>query len=848
MMKNLTGRMEITQRTFNHCIMGFATMVFSLSCSSGPLTRVNPQPTLTPPGVTLTLANDFFYANTGPVMVEVALDQIGVLAKEGVTDDTIVGFMGSLNLSLVTKFPGGLLIFGLADSLSRPELVDSTRQVELLGAILLQDAGIVIRTNAAAGSTPMIVTDEFIALFGPTVTIDQINVLNQANNVQIVSSDPFVTNQFLLKVTEASDVDALTMGNRYHEDSLTVFSHPNFSTAYALFHSIPNDPLFSNQWHLNNTGQGGGTPDADVDAPQAWDITMGVPNVVIAVIDNGCEFNQLDLSPNLAINAGETPGNNIDDDGNFFIDDINGWDFSGGFPGDNDPSPVGLGDNHGTALTGLAAAEGNNVLGVSGICPNCRFLPISIFSGCVTDQPACTANAWAISNAFVYAQIMQAKIILCGWGLNNPATDVGSPIILNAIQMAIANNVSVFFPGGNTSTDDWCTNPNSFSALPGVITVSSSTNQDEKATPTAFGDCIDILAPSHTGTLNMTTTDRTGNTGYNDFSPVLGCLDLANNDYTGCFGGTSAATAVAAGVAGLVHSANLSADPPLLPLSPIQVQRLLQDTADKIEPGVAAYDPNTGFSSPVGGSTHSWGRINAFEAVRIAGGVAQGGKSGFDIFLRDNSLDWGNTERPSNNLFETPPGFIPHWESPDIRVDAPDAIGNFRPAPANSAAFDTFTHENPKASVDNRVYVRVRNRGPRTVTLATPVTVKLHLAYAGAGMPLLPGDFWAVFPDNSSNIADWQPLACSTGDVTCTITNLPYSGSSVAGTAGDAAQIVQFDFTGPAVPAGLNLFAFLAIIDTPSEPISLTSKFTFIVDTLTPNDNNIAVRRFVVVP
>jgi hypothetical protein len=263
-------------------------------------------------------------------------------------------------------------------------------------------------------------------------------------------------------------------------------------------------------------------------------------------------------------------------------------------------------------------------------------------------------------------------------------------------------------------------------------------------------------------------------------------------------------------VAGLILTADNT-------LTRTQVQQLLQDTADKIEPAVGSYSDINGFSSPASGiATHSWGRLNAFEAVRIAASTASDGKNGVDVFLRDNRLDWGNTEQPSYVVFDSPFGFIGFWESMDIKVDAPNP---YQVVPTTSVAFDTLVDETPSAVTGdiNRVYVRVRNRGPNT---ANPVTVKLLWAQFGTALPALPADFWTQFPNDSLMPSNWTPMNCAiSATTTCTISNLDYSGSSVAGTAADAAQIVRFDFPAPVVnPSQPNHFCLLAMTDTQSCP------------------------------
>ena len=789
---------------------------------------VPPKPTPKPPQT----EDDFYFSNGEKIPITIALNQIGIVANEGVASEQIEAFASELGLELIREVSESMFILGLSQPLKRDFLTNFTREVKRRGEQLLREAGLVI-----GDLTPMLLTDEFIALFNPEVTQEQIDELNRSNNVEIVSPDPFVKNQYLFRVIEATRVDALGMANQYHESPLTKFSHPNFWLVLELNGHKPKDPLFGEQWHLDNTGQGGGTADADVDAPLAWNITMGSPGVVIAVLDNGFDLTHEDLAPNLFTNPGEKPKNGKDDDKNGFVDDVNGWDFVGNDP---DPSPGSAKDNHGTAVAGIAAARGDNKLGVIGICPYSRFLPIRM---------CCTNNVQSIANAIAYGASM-AQILNNSWGISG----IAPTNILNAINDAATKKGRiVFFSAGNESRNT-CFAKTNFPATPEMlklttrnlntaITVSSSTNVDKKETGHGFGNCIDLLAPSwgwgsSMGTRGVTTTDRTGTAGYNNsYSKCTGGLkEPTNTNYTNCFTGTSAASPLAAGIAGLVLSANST-------LTRVQVQRLLQDTADKIEPGVAAYADNTGFSSPATGvATHSWGRINAFEAVRIAAPVKDGGKDGVDIFIRDNRLDWGNTEQPSNTRFEPTRGFIPHWQSMDIKVDAPP----YKPAPKTSVDFDAFVDENPVSGKMNRVYVRVRNRGPVT---ASNVTVKLHWAFAGTGLPKLPTDFWNKFPGDSKDKTKWHPLS------TKTITSLAYSGSSVAGCPGrtqppcagvtDAAQIVQFDFKGPKIDPTKkdpNHHCLLVIIDSKQDPINPASKATLVVDKITPNDNNVTHR------
>ena len=114
-----------------------------------------------------------------------------------------------------------------------------------------------------------------------------------------------------------------------------------------------NDPWFPQQWPLHNTGQGGGTADVDVDAPEAWATTRGSAQVIVAVLDTGIDTSHPDLAPNIWRNPGETPGNGVDDDRNGYVDDVHGWDFVANDATVYD-SPTH--DLHGTHVAGTIAA------------------------------------------------------------------------------------------------------------------------------------------------------------------------------------------------------------------------------------------------------------------------------------------------------------------------------------------------------------------------------------------------------------------------------------------------------------------------------------------------------------
>ncbi len=217
-------------------------------------------------------------------------------------------------------------------------------------------------------------------------------------NVRRVGGTP---DQFILNIPNSTAEQVLAAVNQHAADPRVLWAEPNFRAQTVAHQVTPNDPLYQSQWSLNNTGTGGRTLDADIDAPEAWATTTGNSSTIIAILDCGVQTAHPDLNANLAINSGEIAGNGIDDDGNGYVDDVNGWDFIATV-NNNDPNPKVAFDKHGTAVAGIAAARGNNSIGVAGGAYSCRFLPIRVTE--TTDEyGGGTYSATAMADAIYYA-------------------------------------------------------------------------------------------------------------------------------------------------------------------------------------------------------------------------------------------------------------------------------------------------------------------------------------------------------------------------------------------------------------------------------------------------------------
>ncbi len=187
--------------------------------------------------------------------------------------------------------------------------------------------------------------------------------------------------------------NALSITRRYLRNPLVEHVEPNVLRRIEV---VPNDPRWDDLWGLHNVGGShaiadpppselAGTSDADIDAPQAWDIQRGDPSTVVAVVDTGVDTTHPDLNGNIWTNPDEIPGNNLDDDGNGYVDDVTGWDFGEDDNGVFENSPDVDGFDHGTHVAGTIAAEMDNGTGVAGVCPECRVMVLKIGRSFDTD-------------------------------------------------------------------------------------------------------------------------------------------------------------------------------------------------------------------------------------------------------------------------------------------------------------------------------------------------------------------------------------------------------------------------------------------------------------------------------
>jgi thermitase len=252
-------------------------------------------------------------------------------------------------------------------------------------------------------------------------------------------------------------------------DPLVVYAQRDHIVAAQ---DLPDDPRYGEQWHLERIGM-----------PAVWSVVTSTMATPIAILDTGARIDHPDLAANLWTNAGETPDNGQDDDGNGYIDDIHGMRFfhtySGGQAYPQVNPDVSDDNGHGTHVAGIAGAVGNNTTGVSGVSWKARLMIVRVL-----DE---SAFGWEsdIIQGLEYAVDNGARVINLSLGQADP-----SPALSEAMGYAEAHGVVVIAASGNHGGA--LLYP---AAYPSVLAVGASDQSDQRASFSAYGPQLDLLAP-----------------------------------------------------------------------------------------------------------------------------------------------------------------------------------------------------------------------------------------------------------------------------------------------------------------------------------------------------------------
>ncbi|MGI8659956.1 MAG: S8 family peptidase [Thermoleophilaceae bacterium] len=373
---------------------------------------------------------------------------------------------------------------------------------------------------SAASSEPAAAPGELIVRFAPAADAGDRATARVEADVDLERALPLPGVQ-LVKVEPGQSVPAATA--ELERSAEVVYAEPNF---IRRLHTVPNDPLFPNLYGLQNSGQAvdgaSGTSDADIDAPEAWDITTGSAQATVAVVDSGVDLAHPDLSSRIWRNPGESGGgresNGVDDDANGLTDDWRGWDW---VADDNLPADE---NNHGTHVSGTIAASGNDGVGVTGVSWNSRVMPLRMLDA------GGSGNVADLVSAYRYAGRKGAQVVnasLGGSGFSRAELDAIDAAPGTLFVVAAGNG------GADGVGDDVDTAPEypCAYAAANIVCVAASDQNDGLARFSNFGAVsVDLAAPG------VRTLSTVPGGGYRYFR------------------GTSMATPHAAGAAALIWS------------------------------------------------------------------------------------------------------------------------------------------------------------------------------------------------------------------------------------------------------------------------------------------------------
>jgi subtilisin family serine protease/subtilisin-like proprotein convertase family protein len=469
-----------------------------------------------------------------------------------------------------------------------------------------------------------LITETFFIKFKPGTPADRIRQYFVSESLAVEAELGNLT--FLVRVTTATGRNPIRTANAAATRDDVEYAEPNLVRQVTRFATIPPDPNFADQWHLHAPADG---PDleagAGIFAADAWDLTRGHRDIVIAVADDGFDLTHPDFQGEGKIVArlNATVSGTASNPQIIWDDDVHPRPATNAFES---------GDYHGTPCLGVAVAEGNGT-GVVGAAPNCSLVAVRF--------PLSMSDAHFI---VMFQKISTlADIVSCSWGFG-PANAPMSRAFEDALTLLAAsggrrgkglvicvaagnsncpvrdlgNTRTYFFLSGGVlrshtgPIDRW------IAAHPSVITVSSSTSLKTRAAYSSWGREISVCAPSNNFDdldqitppgRGVTTTDNEGAGLNTDFTP--------GSRFTNRFGGTSSATPTVAGVCGLVLSLNSA-------LTARQVRDLIEQTADK-DLSLVTHTPVNEPGDFDGNGFSLWfghGKVNAFRAVQAAQGTA----------------------------------------------------------------------------------------------------------------------------------------------------------------------------------------------------------------------------------
>ncbi|MES2773040.1 MAG: S8 family peptidase [Bacteroidota bacterium] len=413
------------------------------------------------------------------------------------------------------------------------------------------------------------------------ISIATMQALVQSKACTVLQQYQYDNRTFIVNATAANGYDALKMANAFYETGLFEFAEPDFTVPdMSMAPPTPaTDPNYSLQWALKNTGsaaQFNGVAGCDINIENAWDITKGSATVKVAVIDEGVQSTHPDLAANM----------------------LPGFDATTNTVGGTAGNPLATARAHGTNCAGIIAAVSDNGIGIAGIAPLCKIVPVNVASSSGTFTSSANL-ALAIDWAW---QTGGADVLSNSWGGGTASSLVHDAIIRASSLGRGGKGCVVVFSSGNN--DAAVASPACFDEN---IAVGAINMHNQRKSPTSldgenfwggnYGRKLDVTAPG----VKIASTDIVGSGGY------------TATDYNDIFNGTSAAAPHVSGIAALIISQFGS-------LTGRQVKEIIEQSCRKV-PGYA-YAVEADHANGKWNSETGYGMVNAFNALQLAGTLA----------------------------------------------------------------------------------------------------------------------------------------------------------------------------------------------------------------------------------
>ena len=426
------------------------------------------------------------------------------------------------------------------------------------------------------------VSDEFSVKLKSGTSRNEVEDLARGFGCAVFQRENFGDKIFFIKVDKTSEYGVLQLASAFYETGLFEFTSPDFYT-FDAFQS--QDTHYSKQWNLKNIGQYS-TSRFDINIEPAWEITEGSSDIVVAVLDNGVSLTHPDLAENI----------------------IYGYDCAlnvhGGAPNTSE-------DNHGTPVAGIIAAIKDNGIGISGVAPGCKILPVRLGSDEYSSTVCAAGFNWAVSHG--------ADVINCSWGGGTPCSLLSDAIENATMQGRDGKGCVVVFSAGNKyyGDNEKVSYPGWLDYVMAVGAISYNGKRKNLSTPDGenwwssnYDFNLDVMAPG----VFIPATD-------------------VNGDYNFSFGGTSGAAPQVAGVAALILSKY-----PNLPQE--YVRRAIEQGCEKLSG--YSYTADNEYPALYKNQEVGYGLVDAYDALICAKQFQfrydTDNTPGFDFIIRNSTL------------------------------------------------------------------------------------------------------------------------------------------------------------------------------------------------------------------